>query len=399
MSRVLHCLASMRVGGVEKRVLDAVLKLVTKGSRHQHIICAFGDGPLREQYEPLLSDAGVPFHFLRRASRYSRAFREALRETAEAANPDILHAYNETAGRWVRLLLGRDHRWKIIMHCGGGGALPWQWQLLESLLKRWTDEFVFNSHANSHVWCNDVRIRDHFRVIHNGVDVENLLAEPLQSPPMSPFRLLTVCRAVAIKNLSARIRVLRLLHDRGATDVHLTVVGDGPYLAGMKQQAHEAGLSDAVSFEGYQTQPKRYHNNAHAFLCTSYNETFNMSLAEAMLSRLVCIAPSVGGPSEIIRDGESGFLVDCTEPLPTSLKGSLPAGQTIPKRVYDYRTSTLRQPLGIDIEQLADCIELVRDCYDQMTAIREAARRRIVEDFSMDRYCRDLEALYDELSG
>ncbi len=397
MSRVLHCIASLRVGGVEKRVLDAVLKLTTAGTQHSHAVCAFQDGPLREQYEPMLMRAGIDLHILQRASRYSRAFRHALREMANTAKPDIIHAYNETPGRWVRLLLGRRRPWKIIMHYGGGGALQWRWKLLELMLKGRTDRFVFNSHATSHVWRHDLGIHDKHSVIHNGVDIRDVADDPMDTPSKSPFQLLTVCRAVAIKNLSAQIRVLRLLHDRGMNDVQLTVVGDGPALANLKRQASDAGLSDAVTFAGYQTNPRAFHRKAHVYLCTSYNETFSMTLAEAMLNRVVCIAPSVGGPSEIIRDGENGFLIDCTQPLPTSLKGTLPNGQTIPRRVYDYRTSALRPPLGIDVEQLVDRIEDVRRRYDDLGGLRESARRRIIDDFSMDAYCASLEVLYNEM--
>ncbi len=398
MSKVLHCIASLRAGGVERRVMNAVLRLAETGSRHQHSVCAFQDGALREVYEDKLRNPGVDLYVHERASRYSLAFYKALRRTANVVEPDIIHAYNETAGLWTRMLLGGDRRWKIIIHCGGGGALRWRLKILERLLKSRADQFVFNSQATSHVWRDDINIRDRYRVIYNGVDIDNMDDGPLPMVSPSPFRLLTVCRVVAIKNLSAQIRAVRLLHDRGQNDVQLTIVGDGPGLDGLRRFAAESGVADFVTFAGYQADTRQYHAGSHVYICSSYNETFGLALAEAMLGRMVCVAPSVGGPSEIIRHRENGFLVGCSEPLPASLKGALPHGQTIPGRVYDFQTDGLRPPLGIHVEALADQIEAIRTDYENMATLRKAARQRIVEDFSLDAYCAGLENLYDELS-
>ncbi|WP_420472442.1 glycosyltransferase family 4 protein [Brevundimonas sp. FT23042] len=43
-------------------------------------------------------------------------------------------------------------------------------------------------------------------------------------------------------------------------------------------------------------------------LCT---ETFGLTLLEAMAFGVPVIAPPVGGPTELVSDGESGFLIDC----------------------------------------------------------------------------------------
>ena len=152
-------------------------------------------------------------------------------------------------------------------------------------------------------------------------------------------------------------------------------------------------------FTGYQPDPRVYHRRAHVYLCTSYNETFSMTLAEAMYNSMVCIAASAGGPSEIIEDRQSGFLLPCTEPLPAEFCGRLPVGQTLPVQAYDNRTGRLGPPLGVDPEVLADTIADVRTRFDELGGMRDAAHARIVENFSVQRYCRSFEDLYDEMAG
>ena len=51
-----------------------------------------------------------------------------------------------------------------------------------------------------------------------------------------------------------------------------------------------------------------------------------------------------------------------------------------------------------DPAALADRIADLRDRFDQLGPIRDAAHDRIVNDFSMARYCHALEEIYDGLA-
>ncbi len=397
MSRVMHCIASLAVGGVESCVLDMFDFFLKHGSRHQHVLCAFRGGKLEESRVPGLREAGVECHVLRRRSRYSLSFCRDLRRTAAGVGADIIQAYNPTAALWARLLLG-NRRQRLIVHCGGVGGLSRRWRTIERTLLTRADAFVFNSHSTRAVWESFLPIRCRRRVIYNGVTFPETGDATASGPASdSPFVLLTVCRVVPVKALHTQIDALRLLHDRGQADVRLLIVGDGPTRAQLQQRVARLNLGHAVTFEGYQPDPRIYHRRAHVYLCTSYNETFSMTLASAMFDSMICIAASAGGPSEIIEDGRCGFLVPCTQPLPDELRGRLPTGQALPAKVFDHSTGQVRPPLGLDPGALADKIIEVRERWDGLAAMRAAARTRIVENFSVERYCRALEALYDEL--
>lgn len=61
-------------------------------------------------------------------------------------------------------------------------------------------------------------------------------------------------------------------------------------------------------------RPEEFYLQAHLVLNLSrvdkWIETFGLTLVEAMSFGIPVIAPPVGGPSEIITDGEEGFLID-----------------------------------------------------------------------------------------
>ncbi len=400
MSRVLHCIASLAVGGVETCVLDMLKHCTDKKPRHEHLLCAFRGGKLEQTHLSELTQRGVEAHVLARPSRYSLSFCRQLRETIQKTKPDIVQAYNPTAALWVRLVMPKRNRPKIVVHCGGVGGLQRLPRWIEWALAARADAFVFNSHSTQAVWESFLKLRCPRRVVYNGVTFRDDPGTPRAADiPDSPFTLLTVCRIVPVKSLHVQINAVKILHDRGQRDVRLVIVGDGPEKERLEKQVRKLGLESAVTFAGYQKNPRTFHRQAHVYLGTSYNETFSMTLAEAMFDRMVCIAAAAGGPSEIIEHERSGFLVPCTQPLPPEHRGRLPVGQALPEKSFDYTTGTLRGLLAIDPDALADRIADVRARFDQLSSLRDEARSRIVENFSVERYCNGLEDFYDDLTS
>ena len=90
-------------------------------------------------------------------------------------------------------------------------------------------------------------------------------------------------------------------------------------------------------------------------------------------------------------------MIPCNEPVPRRLLGKKSSGQTLPTKVYDGGTGQLRVPMGISAEVLADRIIEIREDYEDLGELRDAARRRIGERFSVNRYCSEVESFYDEV--
>jgi D-inositol-3-phosphate glycosyltransferase len=97
-----------------------------------------------------------------------------------------------------------------------------------------------------------------------------------------------------------------------ASRVHLLLIGDGPHRASLERRVAELGLSDCVSFAGPQPHAElpRYYAIADAFVIPSTDhETFSIAACEAMSCQRPVIGTRVGGLPEVVRDGETGFLV------------------------------------------------------------------------------------------
>ena len=122
--------------------------------------------------------------------------------------------------------------------------------------------------------------------------------------------VLAVGRFVPIKNMALLIDALALMApaDPG---LHLLLVGEGPELQTLRQQAGRLGVTQAVTFAGYvpQADMAPYYRTADVFaLASDFDNSPNVVL-EAMACGLSVIATDVGGVSGYVAAGRGGELV------------------------------------------------------------------------------------------
>ncbi len=122
--------------------------------------------------------------------------------------------------------------------------------------------------------------------------------------------LLFVGRLAAAKGLPILLQSLAALK-LTFPNIQLTVVGDGPDRAELESQAQDLGLTQQVSFVGYQSQAsvRRYLQAADVFVMSSFAEGVPVVLMEAMMSGVPVVATQIAGVSELVEEGVNGFLV------------------------------------------------------------------------------------------
>jgi UDP-glucose:(heptosyl)LPS alpha-1,3-glucosyltransferase len=83
----------------------------------------------------------------------------------------------------------------------------------------------------------------------------------------------------------------------------------GPYLRG----ASRAGAEGRIHFPGPTAGASDFFLGADAFVFPTLYEPFSNACLEAMAAGLPVVTTAVNGASEVVRDGESGYVID--EPL------------------------------------------------------------------------------------
>ncbi len=117
-----------------------------------------------------------------------------------------------------------------------------------------------------------------------------------------------VSRIAAEKNVAYLADALAQV-ETARPEARILIVGDGPARPEM-----EATLGRRARFAGYRTGEDLADHYAAAdiFAFASLTETFGNVVLEAMASGLPVVAVRAGGPGEVVRDGDTGFLIDPT---------------------------------------------------------------------------------------
>ena len=92
-------------------------------------------------------------------------------------------------------------------------------------------------------------------------------------------------------------------------DARLVIAGDGPDRGAAEAQASALGVRDLVNFLGEQEGVERVLAASDLFLLPSEHESFGLAALEAMACGVPVIATRSGGLPEVVRDGETGFLL------------------------------------------------------------------------------------------
>jgi len=175
-------------------------------------------------------------------------------------------------------------------------------------LKRWATQLGANVAVSAPVADTVpgpvVRIPNTFRSVYDQSGASDLDRDGL----------LFVGRLVSVKGVDIAIEALRRLREQGI-DTTLTICGDGPEHEALQRQVHEAGLEEAVMFEGW-TPPDmlaEQYRQAELLLAPSRCEPFGIVALEAIASGCPVVASDVGGLPEAV--GSCGLLVEPDTPV------------------------------------------------------------------------------------
>jgi len=206
--------------------------------------------------------------------------------------------------------------------------------------------------------------------IPNGIDTSRFQPNPTVRQAVreqfgcapDAFVWLTVGRLEPVKN---HLELLRAFREVAAGHPHarLLIAGQGSLQAATEQRIAELGLADRVRLLGTRRDIPELLNAADAFVLPSLWEGMPLTLLEASATALPIVATDVGGNAEVVLEGKTGYLVPVK-----------------------------------DTEALAQAMLRVMNLSEaDRSAIGQAGRAHVVQNFDLERVVDRWEALYREL--
>lgn len=366
--RILHMLGWISSGGVEHRRLTLARGLPR--GRYQHVaICQASGGVLPDQ----LRNEGWQIHEIGNAPHIlSPAWHRRAWAIAREFRPDIIHGAvfegvalaNSTGWRLPRVPVISEETSDPVDRSWRGNLLMRAMCLCSDVVIGVSPRVGDYLRGTARIPARKVRVIDNAVLPAPEVPAEELarMRTDLGLRPEVPV-IGSVGRVLdSHKRFSDVIRALSLLRERRRA-AQLLIIGDGPDLTMLKALAAELGVADAVIFAGYQGEARRFYPLMDVFALASAHEAFGLVLAEAMLAGVPVVATQVGGIPYVLDEGAAGVLVPPLAP-----------------------------------EALAGALQNLLDNPDRRRELGEAGRRRAESAFSADRYCREIDKLYQSLA-
>ncbi|MBR2494725.1 MAG: glycosyltransferase family 4 protein [Helicobacter sp.] len=128
--------------------------------------------------------------------------------------------------------------------------------------------------------------------------------------------VLSVGRLSGEKGFDRLLDIWEMVQDRakdssGLAQWQLHIVGSGDLQSELESKIAQKGLKESVRLVGFRQDMERVYLGASIYVMCSYFEGFGMALAEACSYGLAGIAFDIAaGPSDIIAQGESGYLIE-----------------------------------------------------------------------------------------
>ena len=229
--------------------------------------------------------------------------------------PDVVHAH-DVYGLMVRgLSLPRVLTIHGFIHADtrlAGGRLAW----LRSQMWRWIETAGWAEQP--HIVSISPYVRERLSGIAGGVihDIDNPVAEAFFDIPRRERKGTIFCAATIshLKNTLGLIEAFaRLTADGRAASLRLAgTAGDENYELRVRQRINALGLGNRVTLLGQidAARVREELGSASVFALPSFQENSPMGIEEAMAAGVPVVASNRCGIPYLVRDGETGFLVD-----------------------------------------------------------------------------------------
>lgn len=163
---------------------------------------------------------------------------------------------------------------------------------------------------------------ERIQVVHNGVDVARFakgaadraaIWRERQGGGQGGTIISTVGRLTPQKGIHTFLQAARLIIQK-QPNVRFWVVGSGPLRGDLEAVARSLGIDAAVQFLGHQRDIPAIVAASDILAVPSVREGLPMVVLEALALARPVVASAVGGISEIIEDGVSGWLIPPEQP-------------------------------------------------------------------------------------
>ena len=359
---ILYLIWSLGLGGAEQVVINLAKGIDKK--KFNVIVCCLNDKGIFAQE---VEKEGIEVIALGKKGKFDATVLFKLIRVIKKYKIDIVHTHLWTSDFWGRIaaklagvpvIISTVHNvdvWK-----------PKVFLLIDRILSYFTDKIIAVSNTVKYFYINNAKIpKNKIETIYNGIDVDKFNIKVNRNIKRRELGLNADTKVLAV--------IGRLVEQKGHiyflecfrkllgkySDIQGLIVGDGPLRGELEERSKMLGLNGRVIFTGIRNDIPEILKIIDVLVVPSLYEGLPTIILEAMAAGVPVVATNVGGNSEIIVNGETGFIVP-------------------PK----------------DSSVLAEYIGKILENNNLVESMRVMSRERAIQYFSLDKMMREVEGIY-----
>jgi L-malate glycosyltransferase len=308
---ILYILPYLEQGGTEKQALS----LIEHFKQNYRVSLLAPGGKSLGRFK----SQNINYHHF---SRFDRnllkglvEFRAGIKAIAAAHPIDLIHVHAAHELIPLAKLLAPRSPIVFTVHGYHGVESAIGYRLAAWFSNWWADGAIAVCQAEKDILMGMGITRSKINLIYNGVDEPRLeydrcqkLEAQFQLHPQEQIIIGTAARLTEAKGLQYLIKAFAKLSVQNS-QLRLVIAGSGELEQKLKRLTETLGIEDRVVFTGYIETLPELIELFHIFVLPSLQEACSLACVEAMSQGKAVIGTKVGGISEQVINGETGFTV------------------------------------------------------------------------------------------
>ncbi len=309
--RFLFLLDQLEIGGIQRQLLEVCRAIIARGDSCTVIVFRNNNTAMRRSF----SEAGVRLILMNKTRSFDLNFLWSFRNIIKSEDYDLIHAMSPQTGFWGSLIA--SNRLPFVSSWLNTHSLSNRLAILiERYITSKRAKAIFvNSNAGEDIYRKIVPNPPVIWNIPNGVannaniSNRNTIRKSLGILD-NEIAFVSVGRLVEIKRHKWIIHALSKLQRTGHQPPRVYLIGNGPLRQELLECAIRLNVRKYLFFLGERPDPEAYLPGFDGFLLPSKSEGLPNALLEAMSAGLPCIATQAGGIPEVIKQNETGILIN-----------------------------------------------------------------------------------------
>jgi glycosyltransferase involved in cell wall biosynthesis len=309
--KICFIIGQLKKGGAEKQLYE-FLKGMNRERFYPIVISLTQGGYWKEEIISL--GVEVKEILRKKNAKYLRIF--TLIKLLNEIKPDIVHTFMITANTYGRIAAIISHVPVVIASERSvieiGKDKKRFWIYIDKLLSYFSSAIICNSKKASDVLINEFTFNENkVYTIYNGASDIKALRNLREHCRCSNSTIVigTISNLYPHKNHKLFLDTAKYVLDKSRNkNILFKIIGDGPLKAQLEKYAIKLGIYNNVLFTGERHDIYDLLKGIDIFVLTSLYEGMSNAIMEGMQAGLPVIANDVGGNSELVIDQVTGYL-------------------------------------------------------------------------------------------